>query len=159
MPARALRPCAKCGALTAERFCAAHLGEPRRATQAYDAARASDPVRRLYGTRRWRFTSREIIARDPLCKECGREPSALADHVVPAEEYVAQHGGDAELFFDQENLQGLGVDCHAKKTARDRQARGSGGRASETPRRATGVQLSARVSVSQKLDPNCDATA
>jgi 5-methylcytosine-specific restriction enzyme A len=146
MPARALRPCAKlgCGELTASRFCAGHAGEPRRVAKAYDVARANDPIRRLYGTRRWRFTSLETVARDPVCKGCGREASALADHVIPAEQYVAQHGGDLESFFDPMNLQGLGLDCHAKKTASDRKARGYGGRSSESPRPATDVKPAVR---------------
>jgi 5-methylcytosine-specific restriction endonuclease McrA len=159
MPARALRPCAKCGALTNSRFCAVHVGEPRRMAQVYDSVRANDPIRRLYGTRRWRYTSKQIIVRDPVCRGCGREPSTLADHVKPAEQYVAQHGGDLESFFDPENLQGLGVDCHAKKTARDRQMGGRGGRSSETPRPATGVQPFARVSRSEKMASFCHASA
>lgn len=159
MPARALRPCAKCGALTKGRFCGAHAGEARRQNQLYDAARANDPVRRLYGTQRWRWTSREVIARDPVCKECRCEPSTLADHVIPAQQYVAQSGGDLEAFFDLENLQGLGVACHAKKTAKDGSRGGSGGQCPGTARPATAVQLSTRVSRSEKLPPVCNASA
>jgi 5-methylcytosine-specific restriction endonuclease McrA len=124
----------------------------------YDLARANDPVRRLYGTRRWRRTSLYILARDPICVACGREASALADHEVPAAEYVAQNGGDTEYFFDYENLRGLGKACHAKKTAEEN-ARGCGGRPPEAPRPATYVKPFTRVSRSQKLEPFCDATA
>jgi 5-methylcytosine-specific restriction protein A len=160
MPARAMRPCAKpgCPALTASKFCAGHIGEPQQLAKAYDADRAKDPIRRLYGTRRWRRTSGYIIARDPICRECGREPSSLADHAVPADLYIAQNGGDLEYFFDYGNLQGLGQACHAKKTARDG-SRGYGGQAPEAPRRATDVKPFTRVSRSAKLDRFCDATA
>jgi 5-methylcytosine-specific restriction protein A len=160
MPERALRPCSKpgCPVLTASRFCSAHVGEPKRMAKAYDADRATDPIRRLYGTRRWRRTSLYILARDPICIECGREPSTLADHYVPAGEYVAQNNGDTEYFFDYDNLQGLGKACHAKKTARE-QARGCGGRPPEAPQPATDVQPFSRVSRSQKLEPFCNATA
>jgi hypothetical protein len=159
MPNRAQRPCEKCGILTASRFCGAHAGEPRKMAQAYDSARAKDPVRRLYGTRRWRYTSRATIVRHPLCKGCGREPSVLADHVIPAEQYVAQHGGDLDSFFDEVNLQALGLDCHGKKSGEDRKRRGYGGHSLEALERATAVKLFTRVSVSQKLAPNCNATA
>jgi 5-methylcytosine-specific restriction endonuclease McrA len=137
MPQRAFRPCKKCGALTHGGYCTAHQGEPKRQAQRYDARRAEDPVRRLYGTQRWRWTSKEIIARDPVCKECHLEPSTLADHVIPSREYVAQHNGDLDSFFDKENLQGLGNNCHRKKSARDLKAQGYGGQAPEPSRRAT----------------------
>ncbi len=158
-PTRARRPCAKprCPALaTSSTFCESHAGEKQRMAKAYDADRAIDPVRRLYGTRRWRRTSDYIIARDPICRECGREPSTVADHIVPSAEYVARHGGDTEYFFDHENLQGLGSDCHAKKTARD-QGTGCRGQSPEAPRPATGVQAYTRVSRSQKLSQFCHA--
>lgn len=124
--------------------------------KAYDAGRANDPVRHLYGTRRWRRTSLYILAQDPICRECGREPSILTDHEVPAAEYVAQHGGDMEYFFDYANLRGLGQACHAKKTAAE-QSRGCGGRSPESARPATGSKLYTRVSRSQKLDAICYA--
>jgi 5-methylcytosine-specific restriction protein A len=151
VPAKPLRPCAKvgCSSLTSKKFCALHTGEPKRLAQLYDASRADDAVRHLYGTRRWRRVSLEVISLEPICRECRREPSSLADHVIPSQQYVAQHDGDTEYFFDYDNLQGLGKQCHAKKTARD--SRGYGGQAPGALRPATGVQHSTRVSRSQNL--------
>jgi Fe-S cluster biogenesis protein NfuA len=50
----------------------------------------------------------------------GNKPSTDVDHDIPAEEYVAQHGGDARYFFDDKNLQGACHACHSAKTARGR---------------------------------------
>jgi 5-methylcytosine-specific restriction protein A len=62
-----------------------------------------------------------VLARDPLCKIAkicgGTAASTDADHIVPAEQYVAQHGGDERYFFDVSNLQGA---CHADHTAKTR---------------------------------------
>ena|ERR1700676_2833079 len=69
---------------------------------------------KLYWRSRWRHPVRglqaAIMRRDPLCKICGREASAVADHIVP-------HRGDEKLFWDAKNLQGLCDQCHKKKTA------------------------------------------
>jgi len=51
-----------------------------------------------------------------LCE--GRGASTDADHVIPAEQYVAQHNGDVRYFFDENNLQGACHRDHAAKTAR-----------------------------------------
>jgi hypothetical protein len=49
-----------------------------------------------------------------IAKLCGgNAPSTDADHVIPAAQYVAQHGGDERFFFDLNNLQGA---CHADHT-------------------------------------------
>jgi 5-methylcytosine-specific restriction protein A len=61
----------------------------------------------------------EVLARDPLCRceLCGAgerrvRPSTVADHIVP-------HRGDADLFWDPGNLQGLAKTCHDRKTRRE----------------------------------------
>jgi 5-methylcytosine-specific restriction endonuclease McrA len=68
-----------------------------------------------------------IRARDPLCKIAelceGREPSTDVDHIIPAEQYVAQHGGDERFFYDESNLQGVCHADHTAKTTRERDAR------------------------------------
>jgi 5-methylcytosine-specific restriction endonuclease McrA len=83
---------------------------------------------RLYDSIQWRQRTRPyILARDPLCKIAilceGRAPSTDADHVIPAELYVAQHNGDASYFYDAANLQGACHADHTAKTARERDHR------------------------------------
>lgn len=56
----------------------------------------------------WRAKRRAVIARDPICKACGRRPSTEADHIVAR----ADKGSD-----DMANLQGICRRCHAAKTA------------------------------------------
>jgi 5-methylcytosine-specific restriction protein A len=77
-------------------------------------------LRRLYDSAQWRRRTQPfVLARDPMCKIAklcgGNAPSTDADHVIPAEEYVRQHGGDFRYFFDVSNLQGS---CHADHTAK-----------------------------------------
>jgi hypothetical protein len=58
--------------------------------------------------------------RDPMCKIAalcsGNAPSTDVDHIVRAEIYVAQLGGDWRYFFDEKNLQGCCHADHARKT-------------------------------------------
>ena len=82
--------------------------------------RRAETLRPLYDSSQWRKRTRpRILSRDPFCrigKLCdGNAPSTDVDHVIPAEEYVAQHGGDWRYFFDENNLQGA---CHADHTAK-----------------------------------------
>ena len=40
------------------------------------------------------------------------------DHIIRAEVYIAQHGGDSGMFFDLDNnLRGVCHACHARKTS------------------------------------------
>jgi hypothetical protein len=50
-----------------------------------------------------------ILRRDPVCVECHRAPSAVADH-------IADHEGNLELFFDEKNVRGICKACHDRKT-------------------------------------------
>lgn len=86
-------------------------------------ARRSNGLGRHYDSAQWRNRTRPLIlARDPLCKIAklceGHDPSTDADHIIPAEQYVAQHGGDERWFYDENNLQGACHACHTAKTAR-----------------------------------------
>ena len=83
----------------------------------YDLIRKDAPGRALYRTKRWRDVLRPwTLQMNPFCVTClaiGREtPTAEIDHVVP-------HEGDADLFFDRGNLQGLCYRCHVLKTKRE----------------------------------------
>lgn len=59
---------------------------------------------------KWEELRRKILFRDDICVICKKEVSMEVDHVVP----VALGGSDSE-----DNLQGLCVDCHKKKTSQD----------------------------------------
>ena len=60
-----------------------------------------------YQTTAWRQLRAQVLARDPICKLCGRAPSTEADHKTPK----AQGGQDT-----MENLQGACKPCHSRKT-------------------------------------------
>jgi len=114
MPQAAPRACSSpgCPALTRKRFCEPHDQEDSRRR---DADRGSS-AQRGYGAR-WQRLRPIIIARDPVCKACGRKPSTEVDHIKPK-----AAGGTDEM----ENLQGLCKPCHTKKTYAEAQG-GRGG--------------------------------
>lgn len=60
----------------------------------------------------WRARRARILARDPLCRLCGTNPSVEVDHIAPGDNH------------DETNLQGVCRACHRFKSARE------GGRAS-----------------------------
>ena len=68
------------------------------------------PWDKYYHRAHWRNLRTLVLARDPVCMICRREASTIADHIIP-------HCGRWELFSALENLQGLCVTCHSKKTA------------------------------------------
>ena len=110
MPTRAIRP---------------YAHDPAQRREKIDRERANDSVRKLYKTPAWIQTSKAVRARDPLCriaKLCVQRkgspaPSAVADHVIPARQFIAQNGGDPRFFFDMNNLQGSCKADHDAKTA------------------------------------------
>jgi 5-methylcytosine-specific restriction protein A len=63
-----------------------------------------------YALARWRRLRTIVLARDPVCCDCKRAASTVADHIKP-------HRGNLDLFTDLKNLQGLCKPCHDKKTA------------------------------------------
>jgi 5-methylcytosine-specific restriction protein A len=67
--------------------------------------------------KRFRKLRHSFLVRHPLCNGCKLEPATVLDHVIP-------HRGDARLFWDQRNWQGLCVRCHGLKTARELWGRG-----------------------------------
>jgi hypothetical protein len=80
--------------------------------------RENDPLDPLYKTARWSATRRRVWMRDPLCVVCQHKAATIADHIVKARVYIAQHGGDLNAFFDESNLQGLCKRDHDLKTRR-----------------------------------------
>lgn len=104
MPARAFRP---------------YASNPMVRRAKIDLQRADDPIRKLYKTPTWRATRRVILFRDPVCMLCHKAPSTIADHIIGARRYVAQHGDHYSYFFDESNLQGACQPCHDAKTAKE----------------------------------------
>jgi 5-methylcytosine-specific restriction protein A len=79
--------------------------------RAHDERRAvSEPWRAWYQGKRWRTLRAAILRRDPVCVACNRNPANECDHITP-------HKGDARLFWNPANLQGLCKPCHSRKTA------------------------------------------
>lgn len=69
--------------------------------------------KQLYDQQRWRHPLRGlralVLRRDPVCMECKRRPSEIADHII-------DHRGDQILFWSAKNLRGLCKLCHDAKT-------------------------------------------
>ena len=57
----------------------------------------------LYG-RQWRYARANYLARNPYCVMCQREGKvAAAKHV----DHIEKHHGNLQLFWDEDNWQGL----------------------------------------------------
>lgn len=65
--------------------------------------------KKLYLTTRWRKLRDLILRRDPVCMECKRRASTIADHKI-------DHRGDLILFWDPNNIRGICKPCHDIKT-------------------------------------------
>lgn len=120
MPVRSLRPCGKypCPRLNepGSRYCGEHLETDKERDRQYKQA---DPFCKSRNCAAWRSARAATLARDPICRICGRAASTDADHVIPARIWCAR-GGE---FYDLSNLQGLCHECHSQKTAREVGAR------------------------------------
>ncbi len=114
MPRKPAKPCriAGCPQLTSvtdDVLCAPHCAQ---AARRYEASRGS-PASRGYG-KRWQKLRLMILAREPLCRMCGRAATEV-DHIMP----LSRGGDDLE-----ENLQALCRSCHSRKTAKQDEAWG-----------------------------------
>ena len=109
MPYRPKHPCKHpgCGELVTGTYCDVHTPQP----MDYRGSAAS----RGYG-RTWQRESKAYLSRHPWCMECERKgkrtPATEVDHKKP-------HKGDARLFWDRDNWQGLCHRCHSIKTAKE----------------------------------------
>jgi 5-methylcytosine-specific restriction protein A len=104
--------------LTDGRYCDKHAAGNSRAAQRQEFDRLrdrQDPWREYYDTAQWRRTRAFVLARDPVCKSCGRAASVVCDHTIRASLWLAS-GHD---FYDLDNLQGLCKRCHDSKTAKE----------------------------------------
>jgi 5-methylcytosine-specific restriction endonuclease McrA len=68
--------------------------------------------KRLYDSVRWRKARDRFLDSHPLCALCwviDRDtPATIVDHIKP-------HGGDPDLFWDENNWQPLCASCHSGK--------------------------------------------
>jgi 5-methylcytosine-specific restriction enzyme A len=64
-----------------------------------------------YNTVAWRKLRIQVIQSFPVCNECKRMPSTVADHITPV-----RLGGD---FWSFNNLQGLCASCHNSKSSKE----------------------------------------
>lgn len=91
--------------MTTEGYCEEHQADATKDRRSSSA--------RGYG-RRWRQEREKYLAAHPFCVECERQGKRTlatdVDHIIP-------HKGDAKLFWDRKNWQGLCHTCHSIKTA------------------------------------------
>lgn len=91
----------------------------------YDKARADDPIRQLYKSKRWAELRRKLyVERNARCECCGcltvlhkREaneftPVAEFDHVKGARERP-------DMFWSEAHIRLLCHPCHSRRTAKD----------------------------------------
>lgn len=126
MPDRARTICLDCNqlALPGSRYCEAHQVNNRATQHSRDrnAERRESGLKKFYDSKHWRkYTVPVILLEEPLCQLAvlcgGRAPSTDVDHIVRAEVYIAQHGGDSLRFYDRSNLRGVCHADHSRKTA------------------------------------------
>ena len=65
-----------------------------------------------YNCAAWRKLRLQVLREYPICNNCKRLTSTVADHITPV-----RLGGE---FWDINNLQGLCASCHNSKSAKER---------------------------------------
>ena len=126
MPEAARRICRDCSKLAqpGSRHCEAHQLDNRdvRASRDRNQQRRDSGLKKFYDSKHWRkATVPVVLLEEPLCQLAvlceGRAPSTDVDHIIRAEVYIAQHGGDPLRFYDRNNLRGVCHADHSRKTA------------------------------------------
>lgn len=69
----------------------------------------------IYRTRRWQLLRRRVLYEQPICAGCDNELAVDVDHIIAIE--------DGGAPWARNNLQGLCVPCHSRKTRREQLAR------------------------------------
>lgn len=79
-------------------------------------------VNKRYHTSRWRKLRANIIANEPLCRECDRNGlttlAQMVDHINPVSTGVNEANQDY-LMWSADNLQPLCNRCHNKKSGQE----------------------------------------
>ncbi len=107
MPYSSLRKCSYpgCNVLVHAGRCVAHSSK---------IVQRDPEVKKLYNSKRWKSLRQAQLTRDPWCAECVRD----GQHVFATDvDHIKAHRGDAQLFFDEHNLQSLCRRHHSSKTA------------------------------------------
>lgn len=103
----------ECGGLAVERGYCEKCVKPVDPNKPIDKHEHHREWKHLYDQQRWRHPIRGlralILRRDPVCMECKRRPSEIADH-------IQDHRGDQILFWSPNNLRGICKQCHDIKT-------------------------------------------
>jgi 5-methylcytosine-specific restriction protein A len=102
------------GYAEANGYCLAHQRAATLATRRPGQEQGLTPA-----NKRFRQLRRAYLNLHPMCAACSYDEAAILDHRIP-------HRGNARLFWDQSNWQGLCVHCHGLKTARELWGRGPG---------------------------------
>jgi len=103
----------------APRFCseprcpemASYKGRCRAHARVQERSRYNTDTRKWYYTEAWKVLRQIVLNEQPICVECNLMASTEVDHKVP-------HRGNAILFWDRDNLQGMCATCHSRKTQR-----------------------------------------
>lgn len=80
---------------------------------------------------RWQRLRALVLRAQPMCARCRKRAAEIVDHIVPAQEAIAQAQVSGRFmdrwagYFLRSNLQGLCRPCHADKTAEDKTHSGS----------------------------------
>lgn len=126
MPEAARKICRDCTKLATpgSSHCEAHQQDNReiRFLRGRNAKRREFGLKKFYDSKHWRkHTVPVVLLEEPLCQIAvvcgGRAASTDVDHIVRAEVYVAQYGGDPLRFYDRQNLRGACHADHSRKTA------------------------------------------
>jgi|SRR3972149_3139928 len=96
-----------CPGLTRERFCQKHEGLYKKKLREYDRDRDQTEERQWIHSTRWRKASKLFLDEHLLCAECERQGKTTAAYLV---DHIIPHQGDYELFWNEDNWQGL---CNA----------------------------------------------
>jgi len=120
-------------------FRPAHLPSRREQRREFDQRRDEQEWRQWYKTARWQKLKLRVHARDLYtCKATGvlcsgKHPAPNS----PVADHIAEHNGDAQLFWDEDNIRTVSKEFHDSERQREQiAARGRGvGRKSTTPRR------------------------
>ena len=105
-----------CSAVTTDTFCPAHKADARRQVRRFQQGLTA------YNSARWMRIRNAFRETHPFCVNDGKVEGCtcltdVVDHVLP-------HEGQADLMFDESNLQPMCWSCHSRKTAGEVQRRG-----------------------------------
>lgn len=78
------------------------------------------PSDQFYATPAWRKLRNRFIKLHPLCVDCEAEGRITASYIV---DHVIERKDDPNRELDWDNLAGLCLQCHNKKSARERARR------------------------------------